>query len=55
VHPAHARKMAARMIEKGHSIFYYETVEGGHGASSTNEQAAFNSALKYSYLWYKLK
>ena len=55
VHPAHARKMAARMIEQGRPIFYYETVEGGHGASSTNDQAAFNSALMYSYLWYKLK
>lgn len=55
VHPAHARKMAARMIEQGHPILYYETVEGGHSASSTNEQAAFNSALMYSYLWSKLK
>ncbi len=55
VHPAHARKMAARMIEQGHPILYYETVEGGHSASSTNEQAAFNSALMFSYLWSKLK
>jgi prolyl oligopeptidase len=55
VHPAHARKMAARMMEQGHPILYYETVEGGHSASSTNDQAAFNSALMYSYLWSKLK
>ncbi len=55
VHPAHARKMAARMIEQGHPIFYYETMEGGHGASSTNEQLAFNQALMYSYLRMKLK
>lgn len=54
VHPAHARKMAARMIEQGHPIFYYETLEGGHGASSTNEQLAFNQALMYSYLRMKL-
>ena len=54
VHPAHARKMAARMAEQGHPFYYYETLEGGHGASSTNEQAAFNEALKYSYLKMKL-
>ncbi|MDX2360582.1 MAG: prolyl oligopeptidase family serine peptidase [Crocinitomicaceae bacterium] len=55
VHPAHARKMAARMIEQGHPILFYETIEGGHGASSTNEQAAFNSAMMFSYLKMKLK
>jgi len=54
VHPAHARKMAARMMEQGHPIFYYETIEGGHGAASTNEQSAFNQALMYSYLKSKL-
>ncbi len=54
VHPAHARKMAARMMEQGHPIYYYETVEGGHGASSTYEQAAFNQALMFSYLKLKL-
>lgn len=55
VHPAHARKMAARMMEQGHPIFYYETIEGGHGAASTNEQSAFNQSIMYSYLKYKLK
>tara|TARA_B110000037_G_scaffold188288_1_gene219502 strand:+ start:23454 stop:25634 length:2181 start_codon:yes stop_codon:yes gene_type:complete len=55
VHPAHARKMAAKMIDQGHPLFYYETVEGGHGASSTIDQSAFNSALMYAYLHHKLK
>tara|TARA_R110002072_G_scaffold291008_1_gene458936 strand:- start:58635 stop:60593 length:1959 start_codon:yes stop_codon:yes gene_type:complete len=54
VHPAHARKMAARMLEQGHSLFYFETIEGGHGASSTNEQAAFNQAMMFTYLKMKL-
>lgn len=54
VHPAHARKMAARMMEQGHPIFYYETTEGGHGAASTNEQAAFNETIMFSYLKMKL-
>ncbi len=54
VHPAHARKMAARMMEQGHPIYYYETIEGGHGAASTNDQSAFNQALMFSYLKMKL-
>lgn len=54
VHPAHARKMAARMMEQGHPIYYYETIEGGHGAASTNDQSAFNQALMFTYLKMKL-
>ncbi|MEO7978988.1 prolyl oligopeptidase family serine peptidase, partial [Flavobacterium sp.] len=55
VHPGHARKMAAKMIEMGNKIYYYENTEGGHGGSSTNEQRAKFYALYYSYLWKKLK
>lgn len=55
VHPAHARKMAARMEEQGHPFLYYETLEGGHGAASTNDQSAFNEAMMFSYLLQKLK
>lgn len=55
VHPGHARKMAAKMIDMGHKIYYYENTEGGHGASSTNEQSAQFYALYYSYLWMKLE
>ena len=55
VHPGHARKMAAKMIDMGHKIYYYENTEGGHGGSSTNEQRAKFYALYYSYLWMKLK
>jgi prolyl oligopeptidase len=50
VHPGHARKMAARMIEMGHPVIYHETIEGGHGASSTNSQEAEMRALIYTYL-----
>ena len=32
VHPGHARKMVARMQELGHPVYYFENVEGGHGA-----------------------
>ncbi|MCI9844456.1 S9 family peptidase [Flavobacterium pectinovorum] len=55
VHPGHARKMAAKMIDMGDKIYYYENTEGGHGGSSTNEQRAKFYALYYSYLWKKLK
>ena len=55
VHPGHARKMAAKMIDMGHPIYYYENIEGGHGGSSTNEQRAKSSAMTFSYLLMKLK
>lgn len=51
VHPGHARKMAARMIELGYDVSYYENIEGGHGGSSTNEQLAYRLALAYTHLW----
>ncbi|MEO1434093.1 MAG: prolyl oligopeptidase family serine peptidase [Bacteroidota bacterium] len=55
VHPGHARKMAAKMIDMGYKIYYYENTEGGHAGSSTNDQFAKSLALQYSYLWMKLK
>ena len=55
VHPGHARKMVAKMIDMGHPVYYYENVEGGHAGSSTNEQWAKAAAIEYSYLLMKLK
>ena len=55
VHPAHARKMVAKMNDMGYKTFYYENTEGGHAGSSTNEQRATSSALMFSYLWKKLR
>ena len=54
VHPGHARKMVAKMIDQGHDVVYYENVEGGHGGSANNKQAAFMTALAYTFLWDKL-
>ena len=51
VHPAHARKMFARMREQGHDAWYYENIEGGHGAASNNEQRARMAAIEYTFLW----
>lgn len=55
VHPGHARKMVARMEEMGHPVWYFENIEGGHGAGSTNRQRAEILAMEYSYLWMMLK
>jgi prolyl oligopeptidase len=55
VHPGHARKMAARMLELGYPIDYYENIEGGHGGSVTNEQLALRLALAYAHLWSRLR
>lgn len=54
VHPGHARKMAARLHEDRHDVYYYENIEGGHGGASNNEQQAFLWALTLEFLWQKL-
>ncbi len=54
VHPGHARKMAARMIEQGHDVLYYENIEGGHGGAADNAQRADLQALEFAFLWQKL-
>jgi prolyl oligopeptidase len=55
VHPAHARKMVARMLELGHPVYYFENTEGGHGSGAVNEQTARVTALEYAYLWMMLR
>jgi prolyl oligopeptidase len=54
VHPAHARKMVARMMEQGHEPLYYENIEGGHGGAADNEQRAHLQALEFAFLWQEL-
>ncbi|WP_072690674.1 prolyl oligopeptidase family serine peptidase [Rhodococcus marinonascens] len=54
VHPGHARKMAALLEEQGHEVWYYENIEGGHGGAADNAQAAFKSALTFTFLWNQL-
>jgi prolyl oligopeptidase len=55
VHPGHARKMAARMLEQGHDFLYYENIEGGHGGAANNKQQAYMNALGYAFLWKELQ
>ena len=54
VHPGHARKMAARMLEQGHPLLYWENIEGGHGGAADNGQRAQMVALEYTFLWQQL-
>ena len=49
--PGHARKLAAKMLDQGHQVYYFENMEGGHKGSSTNEQLAYRQALVYAFLW----
>jgi prolyl oligopeptidase len=50
VHPAHARKMVARMQEQGHDVLYWENTEGGHAGAADNAQQARMWALTYAFL-----
>ena len=54
VHPGHARKMAALMLEQGHDVLYFENIEGGHGGAANNEQRANLVALENTFLWTSL-
>jgi prolyl oligopeptidase len=54
VHPAHARKMMAKMLEAKQDVRYYENIEGGHGGAANNAQMAHMSALAYTFLWNQL-
>jgi len=50
VHPGHARKMVAKMVDQGHDVLYYENIEGGHGGAANLKQSAYLNALIYAYL-----
>ncbi|HJV43068.1 prolyl oligopeptidase family protein [Caulobacter sp.] len=54
VHPAHARKAAARLEELGYGVLYYENIDGGHAASANLAETARRQALEYVYLTRRL-
>ena len=54
VTPVHARKMAARMEEQGHTVLFYENTDGGHAAAADHRQAAEMWALSFVYLKQRL-
>ncbi len=55
VHPAHARKMVAKLEAQGHPVYYFENTEGGHGGGAVNKQIAQVTALEFAYLWMMLR
>ena len=55
VHPAHARKLFAKMKDQGHDVLYYENTEGGHAGAANNEQRARIVALEFTFLWSALR
>jgi prolyl oligopeptidase len=55
VHPAHARKMVAKLESLGHPVYYFENTEGGHGSGAVSKQTAHVNGLQYAYLWMMLK
>lgn len=54
VHPAHARKMVAKMKELGHPVLYYENIDGGHAGSANLKELVLFTSLEFTYLWQKL-
>jgi prolyl oligopeptidase len=54
VHPGHARKMTALMLDAKQDVLYYENIEGGHGGAANNKQSAHMNALAFTFLWQRL-
>ncbi len=50
VHPGHARKMAKKMLDQGHAMYFYEETEGGHGRAADPIIRAKVRAIEFSYL-----
>ena len=50
VHPAHARKMVAKLEAYGYKPMYYENIEGGHGGAADAKQRAHRDALIITFL-----
>jgi prolyl oligopeptidase len=49
VHPAHARKMTARLEELQQPVLYYETMIGGHSGYADNTEIARSIAMAYRF------
>ncbi|BAK75047.1 prolyl oligopeptidase [Pseudogulbenkiania sp. NH8B] len=54
VHPAHARKMVARLAEHGHDALFIETDAGGHSGNTGQQQTAAELARVLVYLYRQL-
>jgi prolyl oligopeptidase len=54
VHPGHARKMAARMIEENQKVYFHEEREGGHQGRTSPAKNAENTALHMIFAYQEL-
>ncbi|RZU60543.1 prolyl oligopeptidase family serine peptidase [Zhihengliuella halotolerans] len=52
VGPVQARKMYAKMSDRGAAnVWYHEDLEGGHAGATDNRQTARKQATSYEFLW----
>ncbi|MCB9684664.1 MAG: S9 family peptidase [Alphaproteobacteria bacterium] len=49
VHPGHARKMAAKMLDHHHDVLYWENTQGGHGGAANQIQRANMWAMAWTF------
>ncbi|MGV3731531.1 MAG: prolyl oligopeptidase family serine peptidase [Sphingopyxis sp.] len=50
VHPGHARKYAARLMENGNRVYYHEYLEGGHSVGADHAEDAVRAAMLHGFL-----
>ena len=50
VHPGHARKFAARLMENGSRVYYHEYIEGGHSVGADHAEDAVRAAMLHGFL-----
>ncbi|MCP1469938.1 prolyl oligopeptidase [Sphingobium sp. OAS761] len=50
VHPGHARKMAAKLMATGSTVYYHEYREGGHSVGADHAEDAVRAALLHAFL-----
>lgn len=50
VHPGHARKGAARLMEYGNRVYFHEYLEGGHSVGADHAEDAHRAALLMAFL-----
>ncbi len=55
VHPAHARKFAAKLKELNFPFYYYENIEGGHAGAANTLELANNQTFSYAFFWKHLR
>ena len=50
VHPGHARKGAARLMEYGNRVYFHEYLEGGHSVGADHAEDAHRATLLMAFL-----